>query len=98
MECSICQNEVFDKVMMTCKSAHAFCFKCILQYVEKNMALKSCPNCRGGNKYILIPTDNEEPVLQQEYEFYSLNSFQESLPILQKVKNWILTIRVLYQN
>jgi hypothetical protein len=86
-ECSICHEEVSDRVMMTCKAAHSFCFKCILIYVEKNMALKSCPNCRGGNKFIMIPTDNEETETETSiFDFYSLRSFKESLSILQKIK------------
>ena len=48
---------------MTCSSQHPFCFKCLLQSVEANTELKSCPNCRGGDKFIMLTNDNNNPVL-----------------------------------
>lgn len=82
MECSICYNQIQDKVSMTCGSQHAFCFKCILQYIEANQELKNCPNCRGGEKFIMI---SSEPSSGTNNDFYSLDYFKKSMPVLQKV-------------
>ena len=95
-ECSICQSTIVDKVLMTCKYTHAFCFKCILKYVEQNGELKSCPNCRGGDKFIMVQSfdqsDNVGDQLDhvgdqsnQEDEFYTINFFRKSIPFLEKI-------------
>lgn len=102
-DCTICHNEIYHRTMMTCKATHSFCFKCILEYVEKNTELKSCPNCRGGNKFIIIPIESNEESnvevttsdisvttnnkkISPKFDFYSLDTFKGSLPILQKIK------------
>jgi hypothetical protein len=81
MECSICYNPIIDKVFMTCSSQHPFCFKCLLQNVEANSELKSCPNCRGGDKFIMLTNET----IPSGTGFYSLDYFKKSLPILQKI-------------
>lgn len=82
MECSICFNQIHDKVSMTCASQHMFCFKCIVQYIEANSELKNCPNCRGGDKFIMITSDL---VHTNTNDFYSLDHFKKSIPLLQKI-------------
>ena len=79
MECSICFNPIVDKVLMTCSTQHAFCFKCLLGIIEANSELKGCPNCRGGDKFIMLTTEANSS------GFYSLDYFRKSLPILQKI-------------
>lgn len=88
MECSLCSEEMIDKVFMTCSTQHSFCFKCLLKSVEVNSELKSCPNCRGGDKFIML-TNNINTEIN---DFYSLNYFKKSLPILQKILNNGVTI------
>ena len=88
MECSICFNPIVDKVSMTCSSQHPFCFKCLLQNVEANAELKSCPNCRGGDKFIMLTNDT---TLHSNDSFYSLQYFKKSLPIIQKILGDIVT-------
>ncbi len=80
-ECNICREKIIDKVFMSCSSQHVFCFKCILLGVEVTSKLKNCPNCRGGNKYIIYST------VGNNTDFYSLNYFKKSLPFLQKIIN-----------
>jgi len=82
MECAICFNQIVDKVSMTCGGQHPFCFKCLLQNVEANSELKSCPTCRGGDKFIMIPNDS---TTSGANGFYSLEYFKKSLPIMQKI-------------
>lgn len=81
MECSICFGPIVDKVSMTCSSQHSFCFKCLLRAIEVTSELNSCPNCRGGDKYIMI-TNGTGPTGSG---FYSLEYFKKSLPFLQKI-------------
>lgn len=81
--CSICHSEIVDKVYMTCSAKHPFCFKCLLQSVEATNELKNCPNCRGGDKFIMIESDTSEST----NDFYTLNYFKKSIPILQKILN-----------
>lgn len=80
-ECSICQSTVIDKVQMTCSSKHHYCFECLLKSVETTLELKSCPLCRGGNKFIML--NNLETA--DSDNFYSLFMFKKSIPIIQKV-------------
>lgn len=81
MDCSVCYNPIIDKVLMTCTSQHQFCFKCLLKNVEANLELKSCPNCRGGDKFIMLTNETES----EDTGFYSLKYFKKSLPILKKI-------------
>ncbi len=95
MECSICFSQSVDKVSMTCSSQHSFCFKCLLQNIEANNKLKSCPNCRGGDKFIMLtpnPTTSGTPITSGTNGFYSLNYFKKSLPIMQKILKDNITI------
>jgi len=91
MECSICYNQIVDKVYMTCSSQHPFCFKCILQNIETNSELKNCPNCRGGDKFIMINNTSNSGNSTSE-GFYSLDYFKKSLPIIQKILGNSITI------
>jgi len=84
MECSICYNPIVDKVSMTCSSQHTFCFKCLLKSIETNHELKSCPNCRGGDKFIMITGDLGSTEVN---DFHTLVYFKKSLPLLQKILN-----------
>jgi len=81
MDCSICYNQIIDKVYMTCNSQHPFCFRCLLESVEVSSELKYCPNCRGGDKFILLSNNSTSTGVG----FYSLDYFKKSLPILQKM-------------
>ncbi len=89
MECSVCFNQIVDKIFMTCSSQHSFCFKCILQNIEANSELKSCPNCRGGDKFIMLTNDLNTTGANG---FYSLEYFKKSLPIMQKILGDSITI------
>jgi hypothetical protein len=80
-ECSICQSTIIDKIHMTCSSRHPYCFECLLKSVETTLELKSCPLCRGGDKFIML--DNLETISSDN--FYSLYMFKKSIPIIQKV-------------
>ncbi len=90
-ECSICHEIIIDKVFMTCSSQHSFCFKCILQGIELTGELKSCPNCRGPEgiekKFILLEKRYIINLDEDEQNFYSLNYFKKSLPVLQRLTN-----------
>lgn len=81
-ECPICQETILDKISMTCNSQHSLCFKCLLENIEVNSELKSCPICRGGDKFIMF--NNEQSDIRG---FYSIDYFKKSLPILQKILN-----------
>lgn len=83
-DCSICQNEIKDKVQMTCKSLHEFCFECIMKNIEYNKVLKCCPLCRGSRKYIIISEKNPDP----NGPFYSLGHFVKSLRLLSKISKY----------
>lgn len=85
MECSICLNKIVDKVLMTCSSQHAFCFKCIIEYIDTESELKNCPNCRGGGQYIMLGNEMSQigPIVTND--FYSLNYFKKCIPVLQKI-------------
>jgi hypothetical protein len=89
MECSICFNQIVDKVSMTCSGQHPFCFKCLLQNVEANSELKSCPNCRGGDKFIMLTYNSNASGING---FYSLDYFKKSLPIIQKILGDSVTV------
>jgi hypothetical protein len=82
MECPLCNEEMIDKVLMTCNSQHSFCFKCLLKGVEVNSELKSCPTCRGGIKYVMLSNETNSTDVN---DINSLFYFRKSLPILQKV-------------
>ena len=66
MECAICYNLIVDKVSRTCISQHPFCFKCILSNIEANSEstspLGNCASCRGGDKYIMLTNELNQPV------------------------------------
>ncbi len=81
MECSICYNQIVDKVTMTCSGQHTFCFKCIIEYVDANSELGNCPNCRGGQSYIMLGNEASST----NTDFYSLYYFKKCIPILQKI-------------
>ncbi len=76
--CSICHNVIIDKVFMTCMPRHEFCFSCIIKSVEATNQLKSCPLCRGGDKYIMI--DNCVESMDEN----SLCMFKKMIPILRE--------------
>ncbi len=86
-ECSLCNEQMIDKVSMTCTAQHSFCFKCILKNIEVNSTLKTCPNCRGGDKFIVFPNISPNN-LGGSNDFYSLVYFTKSLPIIQKILNY----------
>jgi hypothetical protein len=76
---------------MTCAAQHAFCLKCIFQYVEKNDKLKECPSCRGptnGNmRFIMIKNQgNYQISLNQIDEYYSSKMFFKSYPVIKKIE------------
>lgn len=84
MECTLCNLEMVDKVYTTCSAKHAFCFSCILKNIEITNEIKPCPLCRGGEKYIMI--ENVPNTIQRDSDnFYSLDYFRKSIPILQKI-------------
>jgi len=78
--CPICHSEITDKVHMTCKAMHSFCFKCILKCVEKTSKLTVCPLCRGGEKFIILDSN-----VRECDEFGSTCHLMKSVSILQKV-------------
>jgi hypothetical protein len=83
-DCSICHSELKNQVYMTCGSKHPFCFECLLKSVEATKELKSCPLCRGGDKFIMV--DQACNQIEGDHEsYYSLHNFKKSIPILQKV-------------
>ncbi len=97
MDCAICQARTDDPVSMTCNFRHKFCFKCVLEYIEKNKELKSCPYCRGGEKSILLsepmspsgaaggPTGQTGQDRPAGPSFYSTEYLVKSLQILNKL-------------
>ncbi len=86
MDCPLCFTPIVDTVFMTCSAEHSYCFKCILGCVESNETnFKKCPNCRGGRNYIkIIEKDKFD---KSNEDFYSLDYFKKSLPILIKICN-----------
>jgi len=85
-ECSICQLPIVEKISLTCPAAHSFCFKCILDYIEKHQELKSCPNCRNGLKFITLGHVDDEETDPETDPYYTIKYFKECLPILYKIK------------
>jgi len=88
-DCFICQQPIVDEANFTCPAAHGCCFRCILEYIEKNKELKTCPICRGGLKFITLGpnyyTDNN--ITADIDPFYTIQNFKECLPILYKILN-----------
>lgn len=91
--CSICYTESIDnKVNTTCSYQHSFCFSCILHYIQTNNGFDNgCPNCRGGDKFILINNNNNTSSTNtsstNNEEFYTIKYFYKSIPILKKISN-----------
>ncbi len=83
MSCSICFNNIVDKVSMTCQATHSFCFKCLLENIRVNKQLKSCPLCMGGDKFILM-SDNYD---KESTDFYSINQLLKHKNIINRIMN-----------
>jgi hypothetical protein len=86
-ECAICQSDTDDPVSMTCNSQHQFCFKCILKAIETTKKMPPCPSCRGGDRYIILPTKNISTEISENPEeyFYTTKYFKTALPTLQQI-------------
>lgn len=55
-ECSICQGQLWEPVMVACNAPHYFCFDCIARtYLEVDRTkTRACPLCRGGDGTLVL--------------------------------------------
>lgn len=61
-KCVICTQDIKNKVNITCKKEHEFCFACITNWwFNGNNVDPVCPVCTGGDGGLLIRPENVDP-------------------------------------
>ncbi len=83
--CGICQEQVTDPIMMSCEAMHKFCFKCTLEYIDVKKTIQSCPCCRNGGRYIIIPQQNTQNTQNAHTNFFTISYFKNMLSIIEKI-------------
>ena len=92
--CPICHEDFKDEIYACCDYLHAYCFKCILNYVKTNNKLTPCVLCRDScclyihvpeNRQIIKKTESSSTSSTETEDIETLKYFLKSLHLIRKI-------------